>query len=539
MEGELARLPEIARVAKLYGAYIYLDEAHSIGAVGPTGRGVTEELNVNTDLVDIMMGTFTKSFGSAGGYVAASAELVEEIRQHSAGSNDSVSMSPGCCVQSTQALKVMMGEDGTDVGVTKIRQLRDNSKFFRDGLKNLGLEVLGDYPSPIMPVMLYQPYKIGDFSRLAFEKGLAVVVVGSPAVPLFLPRVRFCLSAAHSREELVDALDKVAEVADELSLRFERKSGRAPFYSSGGTMTAIDQGKNKLRVASEAKVESQRAAAMAAVAARGNPPPLGHGRVVASSGGSQRGWHVDGARPECVSMNVSAVDFLGLRKDEGMALACLKTVQRVGCGSCSPRGFYGTFPEHVKLEEDIAKFLGVGEAVLYSFGACTVSSVIQALLRPGDVAVVDEGVSFGLLAGLRLCKAQVVFYSHCNGQAAEQALELLEAEDGATSAQLFNSAKKRRRFIVTEAVFSATGQIAPLPALVALRQRYHARIILEESNSFGVLGRTGRGLTEHFDIPVSKVDVIAASLEGAGASVGGMLFHKHRNITNITSSSHR
>jgi serine palmitoyltransferase len=129
MEGELCDLPAIVKVAKRYKAYVYLDEAHSIGAVGPTGRGVCEELGVDTADVDIMMGTltpslslslslslhthalsdarsplsppgtFTKSFGAAGGYVAASHELVARLREHSAGCMDAVSMPPAVCVQ--------------------------------------------------------------------------------------------------------------------------------------------------------------------------------------------------------------------------------------------------------------------------------------------------------------------------------------------------------------------------------------------------------------------------------------------------------
>ena len=72
-----------------------------------------------------------------------------------------------------------------------------------------------------MPVMLYQPYKIGDFSRLAFNKGLAVVVVGAPATPVTLPRVRFCISAAHETKDLQNALDAISEIADTLSLKFK------------------------------------------------------------------------------------------------------------------------------------------------------------------------------------------------------------------------------------------------------------------------------------------------------------------------------
>ena len=135
MEGELCNLPDIVRVAKLYGAYVWLDEAHSIGAVGPSGRGVCEELGVDPRDIDIMMGTFTKSFGAAGGYIASDPQTVARVRQYAAGCTDAVSMPAAVCVQILSSLRVIAGEDGTDIGARKLRQLRDNSKFFREGLE--------------------------------------------------------------------------------------------------------------------------------------------------------------------------------------------------------------------------------------------------------------------------------------------------------------------------------------------------------------------------------------------------------------------
>ena len=98
---------------------------------------------------------------------------------------------------------------------------------------------------------------------------------------------------------------------------------------------------------------------------------------------------------------ISTRDMLNLTNDETMRSACAETVGRYGLGSCSPRGFYGTFQPHVDLENKIAEFLNVGEAVLYSFGACTASSAIQSLTHKSDVAVVDRAVGPAILAGLR------------------------------------------------------------------------------------------------------------------------------------------
>jgi len=220
MEGEYCDLSNIVPVCKKYGAYVYLDEAHSIGAMGPTGRGCAEYCGVDTADIDIMMGTFTKSFGGMGGYIAASKDVIAYLRRCCAGSSHHNSLSPVVCQQVITSFKVVLGEDGTNIGKQKIQSLRDNSNYFRMRLEKMGLHVLGHYDSPIMPVMLYNPTKIAAFSRECFKRGLAVVVVGFPAVPILTSRARFCISAGHTREQLDRALMEIEEVADLLKLRY-------------------------------------------------------------------------------------------------------------------------------------------------------------------------------------------------------------------------------------------------------------------------------------------------------------------------------
>jgi serine palmitoyltransferase len=106
MEGEYCDLQNVVRVSKKYGAYVYLDEAHSIGAMGPTGRGCTEYTGVDTADIDIMMGTFTKSFGGMGGYISASKEIIAHLRRTCAGSAYHNSLSPVVCQQIITSLKV-------------------------------------------------------------------------------------------------------------------------------------------------------------------------------------------------------------------------------------------------------------------------------------------------------------------------------------------------------------------------------------------------------------------------------------------------
>jgi serine palmitoyltransferase len=179
MEGSICNLKEIVRVCKKNKAYIYVDEAHSIGALGSTGRGVCEYCGVDPADIDILMGTFTKSFAGQGGYIAASKEIIEYIKSVSSGILHHNSLSPIVAQQVLTAFKVIMGEDNTTIGRRKINQLQENSNYFRAEMKKLGLHVYGDVDSPIVPVMVYFPAKLAAFSRECLKRGVAVVVVSN------------------------------------------------------------------------------------------------------------------------------------------------------------------------------------------------------------------------------------------------------------------------------------------------------------------------------------------------------------------------
>ncbi|MED6270044.1 Serine palmitoyltransferase 2 [Characodon lateralis] len=223
MEGSVVRLPEIIALKKKYKAYLYLDEAHSIGAVGPSGRGVTELFNVSPADVDVMMGTFTKSFGAAGGYIAGKKDLVDYLRSHSHSAVYASAMSPAITEQVTRAMKCIMGQDGSMEGIRRIRQLAENTKYFRAKLKDMGFIIYGDDDSPVVPVLLYMPGKVVAFAREMLERRIGVVVVGFPATPITEARARFCLSASHTREILDQVLHHMNEVGDLLCLKFSRR----------------------------------------------------------------------------------------------------------------------------------------------------------------------------------------------------------------------------------------------------------------------------------------------------------------------------
>jgi len=218
MEGEILRLPEIIALKKKYKCYLYVDEAHSIGALGKNARGICDYWGVDPGDVDILMGTFTKSFGAVGGYISGSKELIRYLRRTSFSSIYDTSMSAPCAQMILSVLKIIMGKDGTDEGQKRIRALRDNSIFFRQKLKEAGFRILGGYDSPVIPLLLYHPCKIYAFSNECLEKNIAVVVVGFPATSLLSSRARFCVSAAHTREQLEKAVKSITHVGRQLML---------------------------------------------------------------------------------------------------------------------------------------------------------------------------------------------------------------------------------------------------------------------------------------------------------------------------------
>lgn len=220
MEGDLCKLPEIIAICKKYKAYSYLDEAHSIGAVGKTGRGVCELLGVDPADVDILMGTFTKSFGSCGGYIAGSKELIQYLKHTSPAHLYATSMSPPAVQQIISAIKVILGEDGSCRGAQKLAQIRENSNFFRSELQSMGFEVLGDNDSPVMPIMLYNPGKIPAFSRECLKQNVAVVMSAFPATPLLLARARICISASHTKEDLIKGLEVISRIGDLVGIKY-------------------------------------------------------------------------------------------------------------------------------------------------------------------------------------------------------------------------------------------------------------------------------------------------------------------------------
>ncbi|XP_007526137.1 serine palmitoyltransferase 3 [Erinaceus europaeus] len=227
MEGSIVNLPQIVALKKKYKAYLYMDEAHSIGAVGPTGRGVVEFFGMDPRDVDVLMGTFTKSFGSSGGYIAGRKDLVDYLRVHSHSAVYATSMSPPVAEQIIRSMKFIMGLDGTTQGLQRVQQLAKNTRYFRQRLNKMGFIIYGNEESPVVPLLLYMPAKVAAFARHLLNRKIAVVVVGFPATPLAEARTRFCVSAAHTQEMLDKVLEALDEMGELLQLKYSRKKNSA------------------------------------------------------------------------------------------------------------------------------------------------------------------------------------------------------------------------------------------------------------------------------------------------------------------------
>ncbi|KAH7730386.1 Protein SPTL-2 a [Aphelenchoides avenae] len=227
MEGSICNLPAIIALKKKYGCYLYLDEAHSIGAMGATGRGVVEYWGCDPTDVDILMGTFTKSFGAAGGYIAGAKKIINHLRVASSTGYYSLPMSPPIAQQVATSTSIIMGRDGTDDGAKRIERLARNTRYFRLRLKQMGFIVYGSDDSPVVPVMIYYPTKCGQWGREMLARHVGVVVVSFPATEMTESRVRFCVSAAHTKEMLDHVLQSIDEVGD---LSLTKHSNRTHLY---------------------------------------------------------------------------------------------------------------------------------------------------------------------------------------------------------------------------------------------------------------------------------------------------------------------
>ncbi|SGZ58433.1 CIC11C00000004036 [Sungouiella intermedia] len=242
---------------------------------------------------------------------------------------------------------------------------------------------------------------------------------------------------------------------------------------------------------------------------------LEHWRLAENHVKGKNGAHIELVQhPEYGKVvNLSSLDFLNLNGNSDLDAAARLTIASSGVGACGPPNFYGTQDVHVRLEEDLARYLGSEQAILYGQDFVTAGSVIPAFLKRGDLAVVDSGVSLAIQKALIVSRCDIEWFDHNDMEHLDQILSELKP--------MLSKQKLRRRFIVTEAMFAYSGDIANLPEIVELKNKYKYRLFVDETLSIGTLGKSGRGITEHFGISRDEISITIGSLANAFASSGG------------------
>ncbi|KGN74366.1 2-amino-3-ketobutyrate CoA ligase [Porphyromonas macacae] len=204
MEGDLCNLPEIVALADYYNASIMVDEAHGIGIMGDHGRGVCNHFGL-TDQVDLIMGTFSKSLASLGGFVAADKETINYLRHHARSYIFSASCTPASTAAADAALTIMLNEP------ERLESLRKKTEYCLNVLRNLGFEI-GNTSTPIIPLFIRDNDLTFQITHDLFEEGLFVNPVVAPAVAPGSTLIRFSLMATHTYKQLDYGIDKLAKV---------------------------------------------------------------------------------------------------------------------------------------------------------------------------------------------------------------------------------------------------------------------------------------------------------------------------------------
>lgn len=204
MEGDVANLPEIVKLAKKYDASVMVDEAHGIGVFGRQGRGTCDHFGV-TDDVDLIMGTFSKSFASLGGFIACDKSITNYLRHHSRAYIFTASITPASTAAVGAALDIMMNEP------ERMEHLWSITNYALEGFRNMGCEI-GNTSTPIIPLYIRDNNLTFLITKELSDEGVFVNPVVSPAVAPHDTLIRFSLMATHTKEQVTEGLEKIQKV---------------------------------------------------------------------------------------------------------------------------------------------------------------------------------------------------------------------------------------------------------------------------------------------------------------------------------------
>ncbi|MCF7885602.1 MAG: aminotransferase class I/II-fold pyridoxal phosphate-dependent enzyme [Candidatus Marinimicrobia bacterium] len=210
MEGSIAKLPEISKLAKKYGHRLMVDDAHAIGVVGPQGRGTAAHFGI-TEEVDLVMGTFSKSFAAIGGFIAGDKDVVDYIKHQARPFIFTASLPPSVVASTREALKIIIEDDD------RRKRLWEISKYMRENFQKLGFNTSVS-ETPVIPVIVGSNEKTFLLWKRLFDDGIYTNAVVSPAVPSNSARLRTSYIATHTDEQLDYVLEKFEKNGKELGI---------------------------------------------------------------------------------------------------------------------------------------------------------------------------------------------------------------------------------------------------------------------------------------------------------------------------------
>ncbi len=210
MEGDIAKLPQIVELAKKYNANIMVDDAHGLGVLGKNGRGTADHYGL-TDNVDLIMGTFSKSLASIGGFIAGSNNTINYLKHNARSLIFSASIAPANAASVIAALDIMEQEP------ERLDKLWSNTRLALSKLKQAGFDT-GHTETPIIPIYIRDDSKTFQLTKMLLEEGVFVNPVVSPAVASTSSLIRFSLMATHTEDQILEAVDKIEKIAIKLKI---------------------------------------------------------------------------------------------------------------------------------------------------------------------------------------------------------------------------------------------------------------------------------------------------------------------------------
>jgi len=210
MDGDVPDLARLVAIAKMHGAHLMVDEAHSLGVLGARGHGIAEHAGVNPGDVDVWMGTLSKTLSGCGGYIAGSGELIEYLKSSAPGFVYSVGLAPPLAAAGLESLQIMHREP------ERVAQLQANARHFLEAARANGLDTGPSIGAAIVPIMIGSSIVAARVADRLFDRGINVQPIIYPAVPEQAARLRFFLSSLHDTAQLDRVARAVAEVLAEV-----------------------------------------------------------------------------------------------------------------------------------------------------------------------------------------------------------------------------------------------------------------------------------------------------------------------------------